>query len=122
MFGFLINMIDVLSFLNVFDKEDKKVTLDEIANLMSEHTDRIIIDLIRKESLNFGGGVFEVSYDNKQQKNFYVNLKLYFLDKKEEFLLKETSKIFKISNLADEDVVELKKLKKISYSVHKPVI
>jgi hypothetical protein len=58
MFGFLINVIDLLSFFNYLDKENKKVTLDELANLMSDHTDEIIIDLMQKESLNFGGGIF----------------------------------------------------------------
>ena len=77
MFGFLKGGIDLFSFLK---KEDRKITLDELANIMSDHTDQIIIDLIKKESLNFFGGVFEIFYDDKKPKKFDIYLKLYFLN------------------------------------------
>jgi hypothetical protein len=120
MFGFLINVIDLLSFFNYLDKENKKVTLDELANLMSDHTDEIIIDLMQKESLNFGGGIFEISYDDKKPKKFVIHLKLYFSDQNGEILLKETSKILKITNLDDADGADLKRAERISYSISEP--
>ena len=52
MFGFLINVIDLLSFFNYLDKENKKVTLDELANLMSDHTDEIITLLCSNRTIN----------------------------------------------------------------------
>lgn len=121
MFGFLRDFIDLLSFLNFLKKEDQKITLDELANMMSDHTDQIIIDLMRKELLNFGGGFFEIFYDDNKPNNFDINLKLYFSDENGGLFLKETGKKLAIGCLYDVDSIELKNKKNIKYVVNIPV-
>lgn len=121
MFGFLRDFIDLLSFLNFLKKEDQKITLDELANIMSDNTDQIIIDLMQKELLNFGGGFFEIFYDDENPKNFDINLKLYFSNKNGEILMKETRKVLAIGSLCDTDFTDLKSQKTIKYEVNPPL-
>ena len=118
MFGFLKEGIYLFSFLK---KEDRKITLDELANVMSDHTDQIVIDLMREESLNFFGGFFEIFYDDENPKSFDIYLKLYFLNMDGNILMKETKKVFKIGCLCEKDYAELIICKMIRYEVNPPL-
>ncbi|MCF0263424.1 hypothetical protein KW868_02920 [Acinetobacter guillouiae] len=118
MFGFLRGFIGLLYFLK---KEDQKITLDELANIMSNHTDQIIIDLMQKESLNFGGGFFEIFYDDEKPKKFDIYLKLYFLNINGDILMKETKKMLTIGCLCEKDCIELRSYKTIKYEVNPPI-
>lgn len=108
------NVVD--TFLSVIIKTHME--LDEIAKIYSEKLDSIIRDEQSKD-LNYVGGTFKISYAN--EKNFHLAFELYFQDKNEEFVKKESkSKPQSTEYLSEKALTELRAKKEISYEIDEP--
>lgn len=107
-------------FFDKLENIDKQLSLDELADKFSKNTDNILHTIQKKENIKFGGGVFEIIHKTEQGNKFLVSLKLYFIDKDENYLMKQIDKDLPIFMLTEIAYQELKTLKSISYDVDEP--
>lgn len=96
--------------------------LDQLLAELSPATDDLIIGFERDEGLNFIGGELAVGLLPQQVEDFAIQLKLYFKNKQEKVILKETNKILSLNLLTDKSTAELNFKGHMEFEVNAPAI
>lgn len=100
--------------------ERQPIDLNTLVSELSEGIDTKILDIQEKEKIGFIGGELAASYHNSKSKNILLELKLYFKDSQDKFILKEINKEIDKHILNEKSQQELFDSKVIEYEVDIP--
>lgn len=97
------------------------VSLTDLVKKFSPETDRLIIDIQKKEGLAFVAGRLTAKYQGSSSTAFVMELRLYFKNDNGKFILAETNENLPLKLLSIDSASELEKKEEISYEVDGPM-
>lgn len=109
------NLMDQIN--NAFKHEP--ISLDMLVEKLSPSTDNLIIATESEEGIKFIGGELTAYLPPADLNRFALNLKLYYKNSSDEFVLKEREKMLDRGILTTDSLAELKE-KEQSFEVNEP--
>ena len=100
--------------------QHEPISLDSLVASLSPDTDKLILDLQLKDSIQFIGGELIVSIPSSKSEKFALLLQLYFKEQSGKVLLKENGKELELELLDKQSQQDLIDKGRISFEVEQP--
>lgn len=102
----------------IAERISQPISIDELANLYSEASDKIILEGI-KEGYKFVGGKLIISLAENPNK-LKIAVEIYYKDENDRWIKKHNQSIVSIKKLKEESINEIKSKNQIEYDLEEP--